>query len=45
MFSDKNYGGTNETCEDPVVVNIAWKRLTVTRKELRNFSFDQLLFS
>lgn len=34
----KDYGGTDVMCVHPVVSNIAWKWLTVTRKELRNFS-------
>lgn len=38
MFSGKDHGGTDVMCVHPAVSNIAWKWLTVTRKELRNFS-------
>lgn len=44
MFSGKDYGGTDVMCVHPIVSNIVWKWLTVTRKELRNFSLLNFFF-
>lgn len=44
MFSGKDYGGTDVMCVHPVISNIAWKWLTVTRKELGNFSLLNFFF-
>lgn len=44
MFSGKDCGGTDVMCVHPAVSNTAWKWLTVTRKELRNFSLLNFFF-